>query len=502
MSQDMQKVNMDNIAKQSEFMQRLVSISRDQKQSFNEYRKDFDSFRKSFTRRDGDRGSLNDYFEKILKTRLGDKGRPEDSGNNFIKAVVDRIVNSRSDSGTQLQQKVAEDTRVMREYNLRMANALEVIKDSSDENKKAKERDDLVGALGARFDESLLKNTSSQETGIFGAMLKSLGNIAGILTRGFARLLIEGAVGIAGGLGKGGKSVGRLAGLAGAAGIGYGLYDLMKSNTEEPGASNSALNKIMKDLSGEESVIQKKETQKIEEKKEEVKQTKEENSILDKINKLVGGLGEGAVGLGVMKRDPRIAFAGAGLVSMSEVLDKIREGKELSLKDFGLDISKLRMPTMEDLKNPLKVAERMDKGEEIKSFQADIRRLDNKIDAKELEKARSVDKLSQEELDKKYKEWKEQTTKVIAQPQKAEDLKISSDLPWLNELLGMQQKIQEDIQSQIDMQEKASAVNINNVNTNNVVGGQGGEISLPKVPTSDQDPVVQYFNRAKGIFGF
>lgn len=507
---DMQKVSMENIIKQSEFMQRLVSLNQDQKKSLNEYRKEFDLFRKSFVRRDDNKTSFTDYVQNIRTTKFNDKDKNNENGNSFIRAVVDKIVNSRNDSGNQLQQKLAEDTRLVKDYNLRMANALEVIRDNGDESKKSKDRDELVAALGARFDDSLLKFGGSQEAGIFGSMLKALLDMAGILTRGFARLVVGTAANAMGALGKGGKGIGRLAGVAGGALLLDSVFNAAKGDKDKSESSDSMYDKVMKEIAGEQTTVQQKE---IIPKLGENLQKKEEKSVLDKINDTIGldnikAIGEFGSMLGMLLPGSilkKIAGFGAGqLVSEgADVLDKYRKTGKITIEDLGFDKSKLRLPTMEDIKNPLQNAEKMDRGEEIKNVQADIRRIDNKLNAAEMAKVNSADKLSQAELDKKYKEWKDQTTNAIIEPSKASQLQIASDIPWLNDILKMQIDMGNEIEDKLKALD-STPVNINNINTNNVVGGSGGggDISLPRVPTSDQDPVVQYFNRIKGIVGF
>ncbi len=501
---DMQKVSMENIIKQSEFMQRLVSLNIDQKKNLTEYRKEFDLFRKSIVRRDDNRKPFSDYVQNIRSTKFTDKDKGGDTGSSFIKAVVDKIVNSRNDSGSQLQQKVAEDTRLVKDYNLRMANALEAIRDNDNEAKKGKERDDLVASLGARFDDSLLKFGGSQESGIFGSMLKALLDLAGIMTRGFARLVVGTAAGAMGALGKGGKGIARLGGVAAGAMLADSLYDATKGGKDDSQSSDSIYDRVMKEISGEQPVIQQKE---IIPKLGENLQKKEEKSILDKINdtvgldniKMVGDL-VSVLGLltpgGLLKK---IAISGAGAIASegTDVLEKYRKTGQVTLKDLGFDSSKLRLPTMEDIKNPLQNAEKMDK---------EIAAKENKLKTSMEQAAKQPTDLNkygnQSELDKKYKEWKGQAVKAISEPTKADKLQVASDIPWLNDILKMQVDMNQDIEEKLRALD-SNPVNINNINTNNLVGGGGGgEISLPRVPTSDQDPVVQYFNRAKGIFGF
>ena len=197
----------------------------------------------------------------------------------------------------------------------------------------------------------------------------------------------------------------------------------------------------------------------------------------------------------------KLAVSGGGAIVSegSDLLDKYRKTGKVSLKDLGLDTSKLRWPTMEDIKNPLQNAEKMDR--EIAAKEEDLKKTIDQASTKQPVDFNRYG--NQEELDRKYKEWKEQSTKAIVQPQRADQLQVSSDLPWLNELLKIQQDMGQTIDEKLRTMD-SSPVNINNINTNNVVGasGGGGDISLPRVPHNDQDPVVQYFNRIKGIVGF
>ncbi len=134
---DTQRQTMESSVRQTEIMQRVYDSISNQRKDFSDYHKDFNEFRKSIIRGNDDRKSLTNYIQNIKSTNYtADKGKGKDTSTDFLKGALGKLLGAKNEGPTQLQQKIAEDTRVTREYSERMSTSLDILARSQDEGNK------------------------------------------------------------------------------------------------------------------------------------------------------------------------------------------------------------------------------------------------------------------------------------------------------------------------------------------------------------------------------
>ncbi len=473
---DTQRQTMESSVRQTEIMQRVYDSISNQRKDFSDYHKDFNEFRKSIIRGNDDRRSLTNYIQNIKSTNnTADKAKGKEESGDYLKTALNKLMGARNDGTLQLQQKIAEDTRMTREYSVRMAASLDILAKGQDEGARERERDLLSTAIAEKIDVG---------SGIEQAIVMAMG----ALGRGLLTAL--GGVGAAAAAAVTAAGAGILAKMGIAAGaamipgnIGQEKDPMAQANeAAELERRRSMMPEHLKPQAMDQSGRLTSSTDpRIPGNRPEEK----EPSMREKI----GAAGEMIAGGGLMfmKKNPIVSAT----MALGGVALKAATGEEVKPEDVGINASK-----------EARDAEAVKVEESTKNSR--LRRFVEANSLKEMKDA--LFGPSQE--DAREKDSGLQSKEVKVQPTQPE-VPTSSKLAPVTEATPNVQAVQEQaalaeiLKKESDtLREMESAirgqnvVTVNNVNTNNVSGGtNGGGMSWPSVKSSDNDPVVQYYQK-------
>lgn len=477
---DTQRVTAENTVKQTEIMQRVFDSIANQRKEFNEYRKDFSEFRKSIIRGNDDRKSLTSYIQNIKTTNYtADKAKGKDNSTDFLKGALGKLIGAKNDGSTQIQQKIAEDTRITRDYSVRAAASLAILAESQSDDTRTKERELLATAIADKINAQL-SGLEDSLAGLVGNLGKGL--VAALAAAGTAIVGAVSAVGV-GLLGK----LGLAAGAAMIPGnIGQDKDPMGQANEE---AELARRRQMMPEHLKPNTIDQSGRRTSISDPRIPSNQPQEkEPSLSEKF----GGAGEIIAGSGLMfmKRNPILAATmtagGLGL--------KLAAGESVKPEDAGINASKQAREA------ELKRTEDSSKNSRLRRF-AEANSLKEMKDAlfgadKETLDARDKEKSTDKTTPKVEVKPIPESSKLKAAPDKIEKVQAVQDQSAMATILKEQQDMSKALEA--ETQSAANQVTVNNINTNNVSGGSGGSgVSFQSVATADNDPVVQFYQKFK-----
>lgn len=484
---DTQRVTMENSVKQTEVMQRVLDSISNQRKEFNEYRKDFTEFRKSIIRGNDDRKTLTGYIQNVKSSAYtADKAKNKDGSNDFLKSALNKLLGVKNEGGTQLQQRIAEDTRVTREYTTRMAASLEILANGQSETAKERERDLLSSAIANKITIG-----DGLEAAIVGAM--------GSLGRGIVTAVAAAGAGAAAALSAVG--MGLLAKMGLAAGAAMIPGNVGQGNDPQAQANEDAELAKRREMTPEH--LKAKPTDVTGRKTTATDPRVFGNQPEDKeptFKEKLGGAGEiiASGGLMFMKRNPLLAatmaVGGLGL--------KIATGEDVKPEDAGINLTKQsrdqELKRNEDSTKNSRLRRFIESNSlsEMKDalFGADKEALDARDKEADLQKSRGYRDPSLNKIEvKPAPDASKLKPMSINAPEKLDKVQAVQDQNYMADLLKQQQ----DLSKTLELDKSTGSVTVNNINTNNVSGGKEGGISWPAVPSADNDPVIQFYQKYK-----
>ena len=498
---DTQKQALDNSIKQSDLMQKISDVIKIQRNEFNEYRKDFNDFKKSMTR-DSGKTTISDYIKNI-KTAPGQPktSNTRDSNNtDFLKGAMTKLLSARENT---FQQKIADDTKITREYMSRMSQSTDKIRDANSEKTRNRDIDVLSDEIAAKIDidsglsglgvalgASLAALGKSIVTGISGVMTGlGLGSLTGVLA-GLAGILTPGNIGQNYNFPQDGPLAGSEINPITNAPWTKKELDEYKKNPDEyakqpPRPAPPTLTDAPK-------------TNQTPPKVPSVNKDDQEPSMWEKI----GMAGEGVASLGLMlaKKHPLGSKIAAGGGFATALYGKYKAGEEIKAEDLGVNIS------------------RSSQASEVKKTDEDtrpswIRRFAEANSMKDFKKlfGGNNDESIAAEARKKFalNDPRLSMGNNESQPTaKNQSLVLPNDVPSVNtseynlsKILEESQRVFDETKDRLMKDSEKTSVVVNNVNTNNVSGEGGPGISFPNAPAVDTNPTVLYYQAARALMG-
>lgn len=363
----------DNLSAQTKVLHRLSDNITDQRKDFAALRKDIQAAQKELlSGKNRGMSEIQKYFAKYKSDDVGSKVKDKDQSTGFFKGIINKIFGP-----SKYQQKMIDEITRTRELTESTALDINFIRKQNEEGPRARERELLAQLIADKINSNNNSNSAEDNSS---SLLGTLGKFGAVLISGVGTLLTALGATVVAGLGIGWRllaAIGELmAGYFQAKGFGGGAGSPPAGGprTGTPGTASPEMNTNQQKLPG-------KETPQIEgpSKAKDMGTLKQNNKGVYVAQGALGGSRFGIYGT--------IAGALGGLAfaykdEISDYFDGLQEEKKkIDAQEQGKSIGEIAKEKMNSLKNfftdPLKNEDEKRKGE-----QADVRKIDNAIEAK------------------------------------------------------------------------------------------------------------------------
>jgi hypothetical protein len=361
----------DNLSAQTKVLHRLSDNITDQRKDFAALRKDIQAAQKELlSGKNRGMSEIQKYFAKYKSDDAGSKVKDKDQSTGFFKGIINKIFGP-----SKYQQKMIDEITRTRELTESTALDINFIRKQNEEGPRARERELLAQLIADKINANN-NNASTDDKG--SSLLGTLGKFGAVIISGVGTLLTALGATLVAGLGVGWRilaAIGELiAGYFQTKGFGSGASPAGTPRTGTPGTASPEMNTNQQKLPG-------KETPQIEgpSKPKDMGTLKQNSKGTYVAQGALGGSRFGIYGAIVG------ALGGLAFAYQDEIKDYFEglqeEKKKIDAQEQGKSMGEIASEKLNSLKklftDPLKSEDEKRKGE-----QADVRKIDNAIEAK------------------------------------------------------------------------------------------------------------------------